>query len=105
MRCIYTDRCFVFIDKSLLFVCQQYNLIQMNMRTNIFARIGRFYMEGFREMTLGRTLWAIILLKLFVMFFILKLFFFPSYLGKYSTREEKQEHVAVELTNHKIINH
>ena len=41
--------------------------------------IYRFYYDGFREMTLGRTLWAIILIKLFVMFFILKLFFFPSF--------------------------
>lgn len=104
MRIIYADGCFVFTDKSLLFVCPKYNLIQMNMRTNILARIGRFYIEGFREMTLGRTLWAIILLKLFVMFFILKLFFFPAYLGKYSTREEKQEHVAGELTGREIIN-
>lgn len=39
--------------------------------------IYRFYYDGFREMTLGRTLWAIILIKLFVMFFILKLFFSP----------------------------
>ncbi len=105
MRNIYTDRCFVFTDKSLLFVCRQCNLIQMDMRTNnIFARIGRFYVEGFREMTLGRTLWAIILLKLFIMFFILKLFFLPSYLGKYSSPEEKQEHVAGELTDREIIN-
>ena len=36
----------------------------------------RFYIDGFREMTLGRTLWAIILIKLFVLFAVLKLFFF-----------------------------
>ena len=44
-------------------------------------RIFYFYRDGFREMTIGRTLWAIILIKLFVMFFILKLFFFPSFLS------------------------
>ncbi len=36
----------------------------------------RFYHDGFRQMTWGRTLWAIILLKLFVMFVVLRVFFF-----------------------------
>ena len=39
-------------------------------------RVFYFYRDGFREMTWGRVLWAIILIKLFVMFFVLKLFFF-----------------------------
>lgn len=58
--------------------------------------IWKFYRDGFCAMTLGRTLWAIILIKLFIMFFVLKLFFFPSFLsGK--TSEEKQEYVGTEL--------
>lgn len=59
-------------------------------------RIWEFYRDGFRSMTLGRTLWALILIKLFIMFFILKLFFFPSFL-KGKTNEEKQEYVGSEL--------
>lgn len=39
----------------------------------------RFYVDGFRSMTVGKTLWAIILVKLFIMFAILKLFFFPDF--------------------------
>lgn len=31
-------------------------------------RVFYFYRDGFREMTWGRVLWAIILIKLFVMF-------------------------------------
>lgn len=58
--------------------------------------IYRFYIEGFRSMTIGRVLWIVILVKLFVMFFILKLFFFPSFL-KDKTTEEKQEYVCKEL--------
>ena len=61
-------------------------------------RIFYFYRDGFREMTIGRTLWAIILIKLFVMFFILKLFFFTSFLSGKS-EEEKQDYVGVELTD------
>lgn len=60
------------------------------------AGIYRFYVEGFKSMTTGRILWLIILLKLFVMFFVFKLFFFPSFL-KDKTNEEKQEYVGNEL--------
>lgn len=62
----------------------------------LFARVWTFYRDGFREMTLGRTLWAIILIKLFVMFFILRLFFFSPFL-KEKTSEEKQQYVGEEL--------
>ena len=55
---------------------------------NTLLSIWNFYLEGFRSMTLGRTLWIIILLKLFVMFFILKLFFFPDFLGDHPTTRE-----------------
>ena len=65
---------------------------------NCIIRIWEFYRDGFREMTLGRTLWMLILVKLFIMFFILKRFFFPSFL-KDKTDEEKQQYVGSELVN------
>ena len=55
-----------------------------------------FYIEGFRNMTWGRTLWIIILLKLFIMFAVLRLFFFQPVLSGMDD-EEKQEAVAKEL--------
>ena len=59
----------------------------------------RFYRDGFRSMTVGRTLWKIILIKLFVMFAILKLFFFQDYLGSNcSTDEERAAHVLEQIT-------
>lgn len=67
------------------------------MRKKIIA-VWRFYVDGFRSMTLGRTLWLIILCKLFVMFFILKLFFFPNFLRHLPDDESKGNHVATELT-------
>ena len=48
---------------------------------NTIQKIWRFYVDGFRGMTLGKTLWLIILVKLFIMFFILRIFFFPNYLN------------------------
>lgn len=66
---------------------------------NIFIRIFNFYVEGFKQMTLGKTLWTIILIKLFIMFFILKLFFFPNFLNtKFETDAERADYVGKELT-------
>ena len=71
-------------------------------REPVYIRIYHFYLEGFREMKLGKTLWLIILVKLFIMFFILKLFFFPNYLGKLDGDSAKEEHVSGELINYSL---
>ncbi len=66
---------------------------------NILRRIYLFYYEGFKSMTIGKTLWAIIIIKLFIMFAILKLFFFPNYLNtNFGTDEERSNHVIENLT-------
>ncbi len=65
---------------------------------NKLRSVWLFYYEGFRSMTWGRTLWVIILLKLFIMFAVLRLIFFTPYLSGKSD-EEKQEHVSGELTH------
>jgi hypothetical protein len=67
------------------------------MEKSILKRVISFYVEGFRGMTIGKTLWLIILVKLFIMFVILKIFFFPSYLGKFDNAAEKQKYVSNEL--------
>ena len=54
------------------------------------------YYDGFRSMRLGRTLWAIILVKLFIMFAILKVFFFPNFLKEHAQGDEAG-YVATEL--------
>ncbi|MCD8032129.1 MAG: DUF4492 domain-containing protein [Bacteroides sp.] len=59
--------------------------------------IWNFYKEGFQSMTLGRTLWLIILVKLFVMFAILKVFFFPNFLRQNAIDTDKDDYVATEL--------
>ena len=63
---------------------------------NAILSIYNFYAEGFRQMTWGRPLWWLILLKVVVLFLVLRLFFFePVLSGK--TNEEKMEHVGREL--------
>lgn len=61
------------------------------------VNIWRFYLEGFRGMTLGRTLWLIILVKLFILFFILRLFFFPRFLDTPAVGGDKEDYVSNEL--------
>ena len=46
------------------------------------GRIFRFYLDGFRSMTVGKKLWILILIKLFIIFFVFKLFFFPDILER-----------------------
>ena len=82
-----------YINRILATVINIYELVMKNTLLNIW----NFYIEGFRAMTLGRTLWLIILVKLFIMFFILKLFFFPNYLGDLPTDKDKSEYVGNEL--------
>lgn len=45
------------------------------------ASVWRFYRDGFRAMTWGRAVWAVLLIKLFVIFVVLRLFVFRPVLG------------------------
>ena len=62
-------------------------------------RAFHLYYDGFRSMTLGKTLWAIILLKLFIIFVVLKIFFFPNFLSSHAAEGEEDDYVATELVN------
>ncbi|MBU0663672.1 MAG: DUF4492 domain-containing protein [Proteobacteria bacterium] len=70
------------------------------------TRVYTFYRNGFRDMTVGRSLWKIILIKLFVMFAVLKLFFFPNYLKtNFQTDEQRADHVLEQLSRPAVHNH
>lgn len=57
-----------------------------------------FYYDGFRRMTVGKTLWLIILIKLFIFFVVMKLLFFPNLLQRdFDNDEERAAHVRNEL--------
>lgn len=62
----------------------------------LIVRIWQFYRDGFRAMTWGRTLWLIILIKLFIMFAVLRVFFFKPQLGGLD-EAQKSEHVGSAL--------
>ncbi len=77
--------------------------MQQKKRNNIFRRMFNLYYEGFRNMPkYGVQLWILILIKLFVMFAILKIFFFPDILEtRFDSDEEKGKFVIEQLTKPK----
>ena len=64
----------------------------------MLERVYLFYRDGFRSMRLGKTLWKIILIKLFILFAVIKWLFFPDYLHtRFATDEERANHVLENL--------
>lgn len=62
------------------------------------SNIWKFYAEGFRSMTVGRKLWALIIIKLAIFFLVFRLFFFPDVLNRdYSTDAERADAVRNNL--------
>ena len=62
------------------------------------ASVCRFYIDGFRTMTWGRPLWFLIILKLVILFAVLRVFFFePVLAGK--SDEQKSDHVGTQLVD------
>ena len=63
------------------------------------VKIFSFYRDGFKQMTVGKSLWKIIFIKLFVMFAVLKFFFFPNYLNtNFETDKQRGDYVLDQLT-------
>ena len=71
--------------------------------TSMLKDLFNFYYKGFRGMSWwGNRVWVIILIKLFIIFIILKIFFFRDFLGKkYANDEQKSEYVLDQLINSK----
>ena len=76
------------------------NLRHLIVTMNLIKRIINFYIDGFRNLDkVSIKLWIIIGIKLFIMFAILKLFFFPDFLNsRFDTDKEKSEYVIQSLT-------
>ncbi len=64
----------------------------------LLKRIYTFYADGFKSMTVGRYLWLLIIVKLFILFFVMKLFFFPDLLQRdYDNDEQRAQAVRTHL--------
>lgn len=65
----------------------------------ILRKIYQFYYQGFKSMTIGKKLWIIISIKLIIIFFVLKIFFFPNFLKtNFKTDTERSNYVIKQLT-------
>jgi hypothetical protein len=59
-----------------------------------------FYYDGFKNIEVGKKLWLIILIKIFILFAILKIFFFPDFLNvRFETDRERGDYVIEQLSN------
>lgn len=66
---------------------------------NLLKNIFSLYADGFRSMTVGRSLWLMIVIKVAILFLVLKLFFFPDLLSSnYDTDEQRAAAVRAHLT-------
>lgn len=67
-------------------------------KISLGRRIWMLYADGFRNMTIGKYLWAIILVKLFILFIVFRLFFFPNILSRdYDNDEDRAQAVRTNL--------
>jgi hypothetical protein len=73
------------------------------MKLQFCKTIFNLYYEGFTNMGFtGRKLWMIVFIKLFIMFAVLKLFFFPDFLkSKFKTNTERGNYVIEQLIQSK----
>lgn len=71
----------------------------MNLLFTLSKRLASFYYDGFANMSSwGKKAWIIIIIKLFIMFAILKIFFFPDLLQKkFETDKQRSEYVMDQL--------
>lgn len=66
---------------------------------NFFKWMYFLYYDGFVNMRVGKTLWILIIIKLFVMFVIIKWLFFPNILQEnFSTDTQRSQYILQQLT-------
>ena len=66
----------------------------------MLKNILNLYVDGFKNMKVGKRLWLIILVKLLIMFGILKVFIFNETLNtKFTSDEQKSDFVIENLTD------
>jgi len=66
---------------------------------NAFSWIYHLYVDGFKSMKLGKKLWLIVAIKLFVLFVVIKLLFFPNVLKEnFKSDKARSNYILNQLT-------
>jgi hypothetical protein len=70
---------------------------------SVIKNVFMFYYDGFRTMSWwGKRVWVIIIIKVCIIFLLLKLFFFPDFLKtNFSSDNERSSYVIEQLTGNK----
>jgi hypothetical protein len=89
------------IKKKFLYLPGSLITTSMN-KTGFIYRVFDLYYDGFKHMRLGKTLWLIILIKLFIIFVILKIFFFPDFLKLKAQKGGEADYVSSEVIKRSI---
>ncbi len=65
----------------------------------MIKRIINFYYEGFTNMKTGKTLWLVVIVKLIVIFVVLKLFFMPDILSERAGDGNEPDYIMQRLND------
>lgn len=57
-------------------------LIYRNTHYAMIRQVINFYRDGFKSMRLGKTLWLVVIVKLVIIFVVIKLLFMPDILSE-----------------------
>ena len=65
----------------------------------IIKKIFNFYKNGFKDMKVGKKLWIIIAIKMFLFFVVIKFLFFPNIMKEnFSNDKQRAEYILNNLT-------
>lgn len=84
------------ITKYFCYFGRKVKNIQVS-KNNFFYKAFRLYYDGIRNMTIGKTLWTVVIIKLFIMFVILKVFFFPNVVKQNSEKGQEDKYVMEQM--------
>ncbi len=89
------------MTKMVVYFCHMFKnigILQGGL-VSLMKKIYHFYYDGFKSMKVGKKLWLLIAIKLFILFFIIKLLFFPNVMQThFKTDEARSAYILDQLT-------
>lgn len=64
----------------------------------MLRKIFDFYYSGFTSMDIGKKLWLVIIIKLVIIFLVVKLFFMPDVLSQKAADGSKADYISSRMT-------
>jgi len=87
------------MTKKVIYSC---HMFKIRYKMHLLNKIYHLYYDGFKSMKLGKKLWLLIAIKLFILFVIVKWIFFPNVLKtKFDTDAQRSTYILEQLTQHK----